>query len=329
MDDPTKLMADALEAYLCAGHKDTRREASVQAKNALRAYYGSLNLSVPEEPRPGIPKIPGVIRRKIDSPHSLISRLIERDGWNCCWCGETCNPDTQPCADRFPTIEHVIRRADGGTGEMSNLKVACYKCNNQRHHEHWCSKTFQILSPVKRAIKQVTKVRVEKKVIPLLRSNDKFTAEFLKTNPVNFVYRDYRHGGIVILEFLGNDILEADKCLENQLGINPVKTPWVGCRMEVPLVQETEAEMRARNLQETVERARLKEEEAEQHKWVQMGLDTKRRLEALERKSTRPPSANWVGKFLRAHHKTLRIALPTQDQINARKTAWLAGTWKP
>lgn len=59
--------------------------------------------------------------------------LIERDGLRCIWCKRLCNPSLSPSADAFPTKEHIIRRADGGSNRMSNLKVACRKCNNHRH----------------------------------------------------------------------------------------------------------------------------------------------------------------------------------------------------
>lgn len=38
------------------------------------------------------------------------------------------------------TIEHVVRRADGGTNSMSNLKLACMDCNTnrgERSFEEW------------------------------------------------------------------------------------------------------------------------------------------------------------------------------------------------
>lgn len=66
-------------------------------------------------------------------PMCSIRRLIERDGLRCHWCHRICDPSRRPCADLYPTREHVIRKADGGTSSMHNLVVACRKCNNSRH----------------------------------------------------------------------------------------------------------------------------------------------------------------------------------------------------
>ena len=69
--------------------------------------------------------------------NSQLRRLIERDGLYCCWCGSLCDPRKKPSSDLFPTREHVVRLADGGSSRMENLKVACRKCNNSRHHVNW------------------------------------------------------------------------------------------------------------------------------------------------------------------------------------------------
>lgn len=69
-------------------------------------------------------------------PKSQLRRLIIRYGLTCCWCGRICNPTLAPNADAYPTREHLIRKADGGSSRMHNLKVACRKCNNSRHHPH-------------------------------------------------------------------------------------------------------------------------------------------------------------------------------------------------
>lgn len=40
------------------------------------------------------------------------------------------------CGNRFAfsiiTIDHVVRKRDGGTNEMSNLVLACFPCNQYR-----------------------------------------------------------------------------------------------------------------------------------------------------------------------------------------------------
>lgn len=66
-------------------------------------------------------------------PNSSLRRLIHRDGLDCHWCGQQCDPRLSPNADMFPTREHLIRLADGGGSSMKNLVLACRKCNNGRH----------------------------------------------------------------------------------------------------------------------------------------------------------------------------------------------------
>jgi 5-methylcytosine-specific restriction endonuclease McrA len=70
--------------------------------------------------------------------------LLERDGYECCWCGKVCNLNTRPCNDSHPTVEHVIRRADGGTNKFDNLRVACRRCNNGRHNRKWNRKLREV-----------------------------------------------------------------------------------------------------------------------------------------------------------------------------------------
>lgn len=68
---------------------------------------------------------------------SQLRRLILRDGLACCWCKRTCNPDVSKSADAFPTREHLVRKADGGSSQMYNQRIACRKCNNTRHAPGW------------------------------------------------------------------------------------------------------------------------------------------------------------------------------------------------
>ena len=68
-------------------------------------------------------------------PASKMVALIQRDGLLCHWCGLQCDPCLSSNADLFPTKDHVIRRADGGSNDLSNLVVACRKCNNTRHND--------------------------------------------------------------------------------------------------------------------------------------------------------------------------------------------------
>jgi 5-methylcytosine-specific restriction endonuclease McrA len=54
-------------------------------------------------------------------------RLIERDGPYCKLCGTR----------RAPTdlnIDHITPKSEGGSNNISNLRLACYPCNYGRHH---------------------------------------------------------------------------------------------------------------------------------------------------------------------------------------------------
>ncbi len=86
-----------------------------------------------------------------------IERLILRDGLFCHWCGFECDPKQPPNHDLFPTREHLIRRADGGSSRMENLKIACRKCNGTRHDRDWLSVKLPAL--VERRHKQGIKRR--------------------------------------------------------------------------------------------------------------------------------------------------------------------------
>ena len=62
-----------------------------------------------------------------------LTEAIKRNGLTCMWCKKICNPFLSPNADAFPTREHIIRKADGGGNEQSNIGIACRKCNSSRH----------------------------------------------------------------------------------------------------------------------------------------------------------------------------------------------------
>lgn len=59
--------------------------------------------------------------------------LRERDGDCCNWCNEELDfKSLSPTQDMFPTIDHILSRALGGKNRVSNLVLACRKCNNGR-----------------------------------------------------------------------------------------------------------------------------------------------------------------------------------------------------
>lgn len=72
-------------------------------------------------------------RRRIrPKPSISLQALIDRDGLHCCWCGQLCDLNANRDTDLYPTREHVVRLADGGSNDPSNLTIACRKCNNSR-----------------------------------------------------------------------------------------------------------------------------------------------------------------------------------------------------
>lgn len=68
----------------------------------------------------------GYARRKLKS-------LIARDGDKCHWCGRVMVPgahDHQP--GNMRTIDHLVEIRNGGDNRLSNLVLACSRCNNRR-----------------------------------------------------------------------------------------------------------------------------------------------------------------------------------------------------
>jgi 5-methylcytosine-specific restriction endonuclease McrA len=64
----------------------------------------------------------------------LRTKLIERDGTACHWCGRQMRHATISgrLPDDYITIDHIVGRADGGSDDPSNLVLACYRCNQRR-----------------------------------------------------------------------------------------------------------------------------------------------------------------------------------------------------
>jgi 5-methylcytosine-specific restriction endonuclease McrA len=61
-------------------------------------------------------------------------RLLQRDGNLCHWCKfpMSFRHALKTCSN-FATLEHLVRRRDGGTNDLSNLVLACRKCNHERN----------------------------------------------------------------------------------------------------------------------------------------------------------------------------------------------------
>jgi 5-methylcytosine-specific restriction endonuclease McrA len=62
-------------------------------------------------------------------------RLAARDGFKCFWCKKLMVFHGTGNEDNYVTIEHLIRKSEGGKSNMKNCVLACKKCNNTRHHD--------------------------------------------------------------------------------------------------------------------------------------------------------------------------------------------------
>lgn len=57
-------------------------------------------------------------------------KLCKRQNNKCYWCGIQMNRiEHHP---KSATLDHLVRRADGGGGNAENLVVACRECNGKR-----------------------------------------------------------------------------------------------------------------------------------------------------------------------------------------------------
>jgi hypothetical protein len=69
--------------------------------------------------------------------------LHKRQGGLCCYCDKPTllHPDPWPLGtatpDNFATLEHLRRKADGGTNHPDNLAIACFECNAGRGELSW------------------------------------------------------------------------------------------------------------------------------------------------------------------------------------------------
>ena len=61
---------------------------------------------------------------------ALRNRLAGEQGWRCCYRG--CKMCPEQGHGNSATFEHVIPRSLGGSDDVSNIAIACYRCNNDR-----------------------------------------------------------------------------------------------------------------------------------------------------------------------------------------------------
>lgn len=60
--------------------------------------------------------------------------LYRKEGGICWLCGTACDPEADPCADKYPSVDHIIPIANGGRDEWSNVHLAHRWCNSVRRN---------------------------------------------------------------------------------------------------------------------------------------------------------------------------------------------------
>lgn len=74
---------------------------------------------------------------------ALKLKMFANQCGRCCYCGRAIELHPKPwpmgarTPDRFATIEHLQRVADGGSNDPDNLALACFVCNGARGDLSW------------------------------------------------------------------------------------------------------------------------------------------------------------------------------------------------
>lgn len=76
--------------------------------------------------------VPTAKRKKRRGSGSLRRKLLKILGPDCAICGRWCNIDAEPPTPHALTVDHIIPVSYGGTNKLTNLQVACYRCNHKR-----------------------------------------------------------------------------------------------------------------------------------------------------------------------------------------------------
>ena len=65
-----------------------------------------------------------------------LKRLIKRDGLRCALCGELCDPMDNSygngSGENYPSMDHIVPIAKGGSHTWNNVQVAHIKCNTEK-----------------------------------------------------------------------------------------------------------------------------------------------------------------------------------------------------
>lgn len=65
----------------------------------------------------------------------LLRYLVDRDGTGCAICGRKINMSLKSGpkgSRRGPSVDHIVPRSLGGTDDITNLRLACWGCNQKR-----------------------------------------------------------------------------------------------------------------------------------------------------------------------------------------------------
>lgn len=72
----------------------------------------------------------GCILAELEQWVVLRTELSGCQNHRCCWCGTTFSEELN--STHYPTVEHVVPKALGGSNDPTNLAVACKRCNLKR-----------------------------------------------------------------------------------------------------------------------------------------------------------------------------------------------------
>jgi 5-methylcytosine-specific restriction endonuclease McrA len=71
---------------------------------------------------------------------TVLLKLFDRQNGRCCYCDRFVIMSADYNIQQWPdaaTIEHLRRRADGGSNAPHNLAMACKRCNQERGAMNW------------------------------------------------------------------------------------------------------------------------------------------------------------------------------------------------
>lgn len=67
----------------------------------------------------------------------LIKQLTERDGFTCHYCGIQLVDSVSGYNPNGASLDHVVPQDEGGSDDISNLKLACRQCNALKKTKHY------------------------------------------------------------------------------------------------------------------------------------------------------------------------------------------------